>query len=221
MLQNDFRRAILSSCAAAILFITGCSSSHKTTTQPSLSLKANDPEFLDDITLPNGHARNGMHLAAKDNRRGRNSAGLNPAVTNALQVKYADIMGVLPQAIANMSLYNFIDDWYGVRYRLGGNDKRGIDCSAFVQRLYENVFGMNLVRTAFEQFNSCRLLWDTSDLKEGDLVFFRIHSSRISHVGVYLMNNFFVHASSSRGVMISYLGDNYWTRYYAGAGRVM
>lgn len=218
MLQNDFRKAILSSCAAAILFITGCATSHKTT-QPSLSLKASNPEFLDDITLPNGHSRNGMQLAAANSRR--INAELNPSVTNALQVKYADLMGVVPQAIANLSLYHFIDEWYGVRYRLGGTDKRGIDCSAFVQRLYEGVFGMNLVRTALEQFNSCRMLWDTASLQEGDLVFFRIHSSRISHVGIYLMNNFFVHASSSRGVMISYLGDNYWTRYFAGAGRVM
>jgi lipoprotein Spr len=58
------------------------------------------------------------------------------------------------------------------------------------------------------------------ELKEGDVVFFNIRTKRISHVGIYLMNDFFVHSSSSQGVMISKLTDAYWKKYYAGAGRV-
>ena len=132
------------------------------------------------------------------------------------------MLQVVPEAISNSSLYKFIDEWYGTRYRLGGTSKSGIDCSAFVMQMYTSVFGLDMLRTAAEQFHStCKMVWDKEDLKEGDLVFFKIKTSRISHVGIYLMNRFFVHASSSQGVMISSLNDKYWQRYYAGAGRVL
>lgn len=61
---------------------------------------------------------------------------------------------------------------------------------------------------------------DKSSLQEGDLVFFKIRTSNISHVGLYVGDGKFVHSSSSKGVVISNLSDNYWTRYYAGGGRI-
>lgn len=137
-----------------------------------------------------------------------------------LNLKYANMLGVLPQVITNDLLYDFIDEWYGTRYRLGGTDKRGIDCSAFVQRLYARVFNVSLFRTAAEQFNLCHSIWNKEELKEGDLVFFNIRTKRISHVGIYLMNDYFVHSCTSQGVMISKLSDAYWKKYYAGAGRI-
>ncbi len=137
-----------------------------------------------------------------------------------LQLKYADMLGVIPVFITNLSLYKFIDEWYGVRYRLGGSTKAGIDCSAFVQQLFLAVYDLDVVRTAFDQFNNCWLETDFAKMREGDLVFFKTRGSRISHVGVYLMNRFFVHASSSQGVMISSLDDEYWVRRFAGAGRI-
>ena len=137
------------------------------------------------------------------------------------QLKYAGVLCSIPQALSNIPLYTFIDEWYGVDYRMGGNDKNGIDCSAFVQRLYLEVFGFSMVRTAYEQFNNCTMTWDINKLKEGDLVFFKIHSKHVTHVGVYLMNNYFVHASVSQGVVISNLSDPYWTRYFAGAGQIL
>lgn len=156
-----------------------------------------------------------------------------PADESTLELctKYANILGITAAAslIHNLPLYNFIEEWYGVPYQYGGNDKSGIDCSAFVQRMYENVFCMNMVRTAFEQFRECDLVESTENLREGDLVFFYTVSRsrkskkvkrRISHVGVYLANDYFVHASSSSGVMISSLKDSYWSRKFAGAGQI-
>jgi hypothetical protein len=145
---------------------------------------------------------------------------ITPSVGKSIQSKYASTLGVEPVMLSNILLYCFVDDWMGVRYRIGGSDRRGIDCSAFAQKLYEDVFGINLVRTAFEQFNFCRMLCTVDSLKEGDLVFFKIRSKRISHVGIYLANNFFVHASRSGGVMISSLSEPYWSRFFAGAGQV-
>lgn len=120
----------------------------------------------------------------------------------------------------NTNLYSFIQDWYGTPYRLGGTTKKAIDCSAFTRQLFSDVYGKTLDRTAAMQFMMTKRIYDQDDLKEGDLVFFSIHTKRISHVGVYLGNGMFVHASSSRGVMISELSQAYWTRFYAGAGRL-
>lgn len=135
--------------------------------------------------------------------------------------KYADVLEVLPSQISNVMLYRFIDEWYGVKYRMGGTSKAGIDCSAFVQTLYQYVFGFNLLRTASMQFGESQYIKSITDLKEGDLVFFRINTSRISHVGVYLKNNFFVHSASSKGVSIANLTSDYWNKYFAGGGRIM
>ena len=138
----------------------------------------------------------------------------------AVKKKYADILGIQPQDITNYSLYQFIDKWYGANYRLGGTDDEGIDCSAFAQRLYKDVYGMDLLRTAMDQFGTCKRIKHSGDAIEGDLVFFHIHSRRITHVGVYLANDYFIHASTSGGVMISNLNEDYWHKYYAGCGRV-
>jgi lipoprotein Spr len=130
------------------------------------------------------------------------------------------MIDVMPNQISNVMLYRFIDEWYGVKYRMGGTTKKGVDCSAFVQQLYQYVFGYDLLRTACLQFSEAKRV-AKDDLKEGDLVFFRVGTSRISHVGVYLRNNFFVHSASSKGVSIANLGNAYWSKYFAGGGRIM
>lgn len=145
---------------------------------------------------------------------------IDPSVTNTVSEKYAGLLGVLSGQITNFNLYKFIDEWYGVNYRIGGNSKAGIDCSAFVQRLYSEVFGIDIFRTAFEQFTNCIRLHNINEAVEGDLVFFHIHGKRISHVGIYLINDFFVHASRSQGIVISNLNDDYWHKYYACVGRL-
>jgi cell wall-associated NlpC family hydrolase len=134
--------------------------------------------------------------------------------------KYSKMMQVNPSSISNVIMYQFIDEWYGTRYQMGGMGKRGIDCSALVQKLYSYVYGMNVLRTSLAQFRASEFVSNIANLKEGDLVFFRIHGGPVSHVGVYLHNNYFVHASSSKGVMISKLTDAYWTKVYVGGGRL-
>ncbi len=181
--------------------------------------------FLDHATLSSSATSSGrLHWDPKDDpfsRSYRGSEKIDPAIANALQVKYASLLHIAPQRLTNIGLYSFVDVWYGTPYLFGGTGPGGIDCSAFMQRVFSSVYGVNLVRTAIEQFGVTRTLWDFEDLKEGDLVFFRTTGSRISHVGMYLANNFFVHSSSSRGVTISALTEHYWTRTFAGAGRLL
>lgn len=143
----------------------------------------------------------------------------NTLVENAssLQLKYALLLDTEVEQIQNTSLYSNIDQWLGTRYRLGGSTKDGIDCSALVQILFATQYGINLPRTAREQYDATNHISRT-DLKEGDLVFFNTNGG-VSHVGIYLQNNKFVQAGSSTGVTISDLFDPYWERRFIGAGR--
>ncbi len=149
------------------------------------------------------------------------STAFSSSVMDWVKDKYSCMIEVLPNQISNVMLYRFIDDWYGVKYRMGGDTKKGVDCSAFVQTLYKYVFGLDLLRTACLQFDASELITNPADLKEGDLVFFKVKSSHISHVGVYLRNNFFVHSASSKGVSIANLSSAYWSKYFAGGGRIL
>lgn len=137
---------------------------------------------------------------------------------STVQFKYAMILDVEAESVTNAELFNFIDDWYGTRYRLGGTTKKGIDCSAFSSQLLASVFSLSLPRTAHEQYKMCEHL-KKEDLMAGDLVFFNT-TGGVSHVGVYLANNHFVHSCSSQGVMISSLDDAYFSKRFIGGGRV-
>jgi lipoprotein Spr len=139
---------------------------------------------------------------------------------SSITEKYSKMMQVSPASLSNVVLYEFIDEWYGTKYRFGGTNKAGIDCSSLVQKLYKYVYGMDLLRTSILQFRSSTYISERASLKEGDLIFFRIAYGPVSHVGVYLGNNYFVHASSSKGVMISNLNESYWRSHYVGGGRM-
>jgi cell wall-associated NlpC family hydrolase len=158
---------------------------------------------------------------------GTNNATLNDSIealfdsrTTAILYKYADLIEAEPEDVENYYLYKFIEDWYGVKYKWGGTSNKGIDCSAFSQKLYSSIYNVKLLRTSRQQHKSCEPIKKFEDAQEGDLVFFKIRRFRISHVGVYLANGHFVHATKSKGVQVSSLNEKYWHRRYAGCGRI-
>ena len=110
-------------------------------------------------------------------------------------------------------------DWKGVRYRLGGSTKTGIDCSGFVQRTFREQFGLDLPRSTYEQQEMGKSISRTK-LRTGDLVLFRAGSTG-RHVGIYIGNDQFVHASTSSGVTISSMNEPYWKKRYNEARRVL
>ncbi len=136
---------------------------------------------------------------------------------STLQFKYAMMMNVEVESLKNVSLLGFVDDWFGTNYRLGGTTKRGIDCSALTSALMLAVYGFNLPRTARQQYDATEHV-DKDELKEGDLVFFNTKGG-VSHVGVYLENNYFLQAST-HGVKISNLDDHYYAKRFICGGRV-
>jgi lipoprotein Spr len=137
---------------------------------------------------------------------------------SALQLKYAVLLNTEVEQVENTELLKSVDDWYGTRYRMGGTTKRGVDCSAFVQAVYLSAFAVAVPRTAFEQYKAANRI-SATELKEGDLVFFNT-TGGVSHVGIYLRNNKFIHASSSNGVTVSDLFEPYYLRRFLGAGRI-
>jgi len=119
----------------------------------------------------------------------------------------------------NEDLYNAIQSWIGTPYRYGGTTKSGVDCSGFVGNIYQEVYNKKLHRVANDMQQDCTLI-SRSELKEGDLVFFTNSKGRVSHVGIFLKDDIFAHSSTSRGVIISRLGDSYWSKHFYKGGRV-
>jgi len=135
-----------------------------------------------------------------------------------LQFKYAMMLDVDVESLKNLSLFGFIDNWFGTRYRMGGTTKKGIDCSALTSSLLLAVYSFVVPRTARQQYKATHHIIK-DELQEGDLVFFNTHGG-ISHVGLYLDNNYFVHSSASQGVTISSLDDSYYAKRFICGGRV-
>lgn len=112
--------------------------------------------------------------------------------------------------------------WVGTPYKSGGKGRNGIDCSGLSCQIYENVYRVRLSRRSEDQYRKdCRRHKRRVHLKSGDLVFFHPTGKRrrVNHVGIYLKDNLFIHASSSRGVCVDNLDDDYWDRHWLGGGR--
>lgn len=122
----------------------------------------------------------------------------------------------------NHRLYIESAHWIGVPYRAGGNTMKGVDCSGLTYNIYKKVYHKHLKRNSDEQRQkNCRKV-SKSKLQEGDLVFFHNGKNKrtATHVGIYLKDNRFIHASTSRGVIVSRLDEPYYRRVWMQGGRV-
>lgn len=148
----------------------------------------------------------------------------------SVQIKYGMKLDVTPEAIKNQKLYEFIQEWEGTNYLLGGETEVGIDCSSFTQRLYSSVYDKYIERTAQKQFDSelTNKFLGKEYLKEGDLIFFKGSGelkNAITHVGIYLQNGNFVHSTSYtkdnglKGVKISNLDNSFWKKRFVAGGK--
>jgi lipoprotein Spr len=124
----------------------------------------------------------------------------------------------------NIRLYDACSSWLGVRYRYGGNTKKGVDCSGFVLAVYKQAYDIGLERTTANMLRKNCIPIKRNNLREGDLVFFKTtgtgNRKTPTHVGIYLKNGRFIHASSSRGVAINSLSETYYIRAWLTGGRV-
>lgn len=128
----------------------------------------------------------------------------------------------------NMSISNLdqarmmrqLSRWMGVPYKLGGETEDGIDCSAYTMLIYKNSIGRQLPRSSAEQFTLGSAV-EYQDLKFGDLVFFNTTGESASHVGIYMGDDLFAHASVSLGVTVSSIESPYYKKRYEGARRIV
>jgi lipoprotein Spr len=212
---------------ATILFFMGAFSSVSAQTsakQVSTDLSKANYKFLDDIAIepePSVPVRVAVPAAKKDLifAASKTNSDISIESAGALQFKYSLLLDVEVELLKNMNLLRIIEDWYGTRYRYGGSTKAGIDCSALMQVFFASLYGIALPRTAKMQYDYSRSISRT-ELKEGDLLFFNT-TGGVSHVGMYLTNNKFVHASSSNGVTVSDMFEPYYANRLIGVGRVL
>lgn len=133
-------------------------------------------------------------------------------------------LGINVSSSDNLKLYSEAASWVGTKYKYGGTSRNGVDCSGLTHLMYKAVYGKTISRQSSAILvNDCKRI-SKSQLKEGDLVFFRTDgkkSSTPNHVGIYLKNNKFIHASTSKGVIITDLSTDYYVKNWITAGRVI
>ena len=226
-----------------ILFLTSCNSlkplsftanrqvtsTSNTATPKNTETGKRDIKFIEDISVSSSKqsATGSDEKAEKtyavkstpaETKNGMSTVSSNKIESaNALQLKYSILLNTEVENVNNPELYRKIDEWYGTRYRYGGTTKQGIDCSAFIQVLFSSMYGFTLPRTSREQYQLSTKI-SRAEMKEGDLLFFNT-TGGISHVGFYLQNNKFVHASTG-GVTISDIFDPYYLRRFMAVGRI-
>jgi hypothetical protein len=116
-------------------------------------------------------------------------------------------------------LWETAERWLGTPYRFSGRSRKGVSCSGLVSLIFNDVFGVDLAGSSRTMFDKVVQI-PRNALMESDLIFFKIRRNRISHVGIYLGNNKFLHASRSSGVVISDLDEPYYRKYFFAAGRL-
>jgi len=151
-------------------------------------------------------------------------AGVEPPATTASRDSlaygyYDQTLGLKLAHTENKSLLQTVTDWLGTPYSYGSNSRRGTDCSGFVSQVFKKVYGITLKRSSRSMFSTVQRVAKT-DMKAGDLVFFRHGKGAIYHVGIYLKDNKFAHAATNGGVMVSSLSQPYYQRNFYSAGRV-
>jgi cell wall-associated NlpC family hydrolase len=227
---------ILHALVVAVIFLASCHTGKRATAS-----RSRQPKFIDDIYMDKhnkNHAtadgvdrnvkpadkkyaskKGGAKKAESEGDEEMPKSRVTKSEAKELREKYANMLGVSKKEINNYNLYSFIDEWYGTSYHMGGLDKSGIDCSGFTMKLYQAVFAVALAHSSGDMYANSKRIKKGGDIEQGDLVFFKTRGKAISHVGVYLMNDYFVHASTSQGVVISSLKEEYWQKHFVGAAK--
>ncbi|MDM8549023.1 NlpC/P60 family protein [Desulfobacterales bacterium HSG2] len=134
--------------------------------------------------------------------------------------RYSKKLGIRLDGTENKALIRSIGRWLRVPFKWGGCSKRGVDCSCFVKLVYKDVYGISLNRTSRNIVHKNLNSVEKRELREGDIISFKIGGDRISHIGIYLKDNKFAHVSRSKGVRISSLTRKYYRERFFSAGRV-
>jgi cell wall-associated NlpC family hydrolase len=162
------------------------------------------PEYQDPSDLPEDESK--IDLTALMKNLDQKSSGSD-----------ADAIISTKREVMLMEIIKYMD----TPYKFGGNSLNGIDCSAFTQNVYQSAWMLSINRSAREQYKQGIVIEDRNELEFGDLVFFNTRKRvKPGHVGIYIGDNLFAHASSKNGVTISSLDHDYYNKRYMGARRI-
>lgn len=131
--------------------------------------------------------------------------------------KYEEQLGISLPETSNSAFIKAIVPWLGSPYKYGGNSINGTDCSGFVSSIYSSFFKIELDRTSHLIYQNSRKI-NKSDVKEGDLIFFKTDGKKVSHVGITITPNQFIHASSKKGVVVNSLNEPYYLNNFVAFG---
>jgi lipoprotein Spr len=194
---------------------------HRHSAASDKGIQANkSPRFIEGIEIKGGNiSYSGQAVNTKAGVAPVNSTE-NSSIEKSIpiQFKYSQLLNREVESVNNIPLFRFIEEWWDTPYRYGGHTKKGIDCSSFTGFLLGSVYSVRLPRTARQQYDACIKI-PKDEMTEGDIVFFNTRGG-VSHVGVYLGEGYFVHASTSNGVTINNLDEEYYSTRFLGAGRM-
>jgi cell wall-associated NlpC family hydrolase len=190
------------------VILTGCSGSRELTREESERLKKDangykTEEIVSTSTL-------------------KQKASIDKSNLESISSTIADFMSTynLQESVSRDEVMFKVIEYLNTPYLWGGTTKRGIDCSAFVQTVMYQALGIMIPRTSIEQ-SGVGVSVAREELKFGDLVFFdTMRKGRVTHVGIYLSDDFFVHSGSKTGVIVASLNTDFYARTYLGAKRV-
>ncbi len=203
-----FRQIIFLLLVAAIM--TGCG-----TTRPISPTQKKKNWSINDNTKGSTKKNNGGGQSQ--------NKGSSDKKSNSNHAANCKKLGVSASSSDNVKLYSECASWVGVKYKYGGTSKSGADCSGMTYMIYKTVYGKTLTRQSAGMLNDNCTKIKKSQLREGDLVFFRTDGKRSStpnHVGIYLKENKFIHSSTSKGVIVSDITQEYYITNWIAAGRV-
>lgn len=209
-MQSSVKILLLSIFALSLMMITGCTASRE--------YSGNDSEL--------SFRKKGKDVN-KDNLLASNNLVKRSSITKgSLESLSSSLAGFIPSSenenekISDEVMYKVIE-YLNTPYLWGGTSKRGIDCSGFVQTVMYQSIGIMLPRTSYEQSNVGNTV-EREDLKFGDLLFFdTMNRGRVTHVGIYLSDGYFVHSGSKTGVAVASLDSDFYSRTFLKAKRVI
>ncbi len=209
-----FKSFLFTFLLTGIFFITGCSSSSNSIRYGSDN---NKEEKSSRVRYPDKEIGANNENASDPDYTPDNVESVD---ISTFKQKYYSSEGNEAPSTAKEKMLMEIVKYINTPYKFGGESKNGIDCSAFTQTIY-NSCNIHLLRTAREQYTQGIEIDNKHNLRFGDLVFFNTRKTvRPGHVGIYIGDNLFVHASSSNGVIVTPLNSEYYSERFMGARRI-
>ena len=217
IIKNHFIFLLIA--AAGIVIYSGCSASSNSVRYNEKPDEKEGKSSTVRFTSEDDNRKNNTGISI-DNSDGEDlpvekSIDISPLVNKNNSIESSEFSTVKEKMLMEIIKY------LNTPYKFGGNSKSGIDCSAFTQKVYSDCVSVSLLRTAQDQYNEGNPVNEADELKFGDLVFFDTRRNvKPGHVGIYLGDNLFAHASSKQGVTVSSLNNEYYLKRFMGGRRI-